>query len=306
MVIIKARMLFFLILIGAGARLGANSWAGEKAQVTRHNAVVFADPELRAPIGKLKKGQEIFISNSLRKRGAVAVLGLSGRTAYMKVKDIQLIDKAEDEGLNDVLNNKTAENGVHQQEGNGGYPDQGRKSERFGGKPYEARVKANYSVVKAYATDVATLDNDTSGSELSLDLELWPKRDWGGSFGIQHGSLSSPATLAELSYWAFRVGGNYIPWRYENMAWLVNGQLIYSPFTTLVRENIRYKGNMLGLDLSSQLEFEFTNTWGLNFGAGLEHLQVANLANGDSGRAMIVPAFQITAFRAFLGIHWNI
>jgi hypothetical protein len=303
MIVLKTGMFFILVLIGVS--LSASTWAIEKAQVTRHNALVFADPELRAPIGKLKKRQEIFIGQNLRKRGAVAVLGPSGRTGHMKVKDIQLIDKAEDEGLNDVLNNKIAEGGVHQED-KGDYPDQGRKSERFGGKPYEARIKTNYSMVKAYATDLTTLDNDTSGSELSLDLELWPKRDWGGSFGIQYGSLSSPATLAELSYWAIRVGGNYSLWRYENMAWPVNSQLIYSPFTTLVRENIRYKGNALELDISSQLEFEFTNSWGLNLGAGLEHLRVADLANGDSGRAMIVPAFEITAVRAFLGIHWNI
>lgn len=64
--------------------------AAQEAVVKTDYAIIYADPELEAPIGKVRRGKTIMVGEVKRRQDTILPVSVSGRIAWIKVEDITL------------------------------------------------------------------------------------------------------------------------------------------------------------------------------------------------------------------------
>ena len=78
----------------------SSAFAAQVAIVISDRAIIYADRQMSAPIGYLKKGKKLKVGEVKRNKGRVLPVVVNGRIAYIKVadiqtsKDIKLLEKA--------------------------------------------------------------------------------------------------------------------------------------------------------------------------------------------------------------------
>ncbi len=87
---ISWKMLFWPLFLGILLALIEGAFGSQKAVVSTENAVVFADIDLSAPIGTIHQGKEIKVGAISRKNGTVLPIIVTGKIAYIQVKDVYL------------------------------------------------------------------------------------------------------------------------------------------------------------------------------------------------------------------------
>ncbi len=70
-----------------------SSIAAQWATIVADKAVIYADPEMTAPIGFVKKGKKVRIGEVAKNRSQVFPIIVSGKITYIKIQDIQTSDK---------------------------------------------------------------------------------------------------------------------------------------------------------------------------------------------------------------------
>lgn len=68
--------------------LSLNAFAAQWATVTSNKAIIYADPQMSAEIGFIRKGKNIRVGEVIKNKGMVLPIVINKRIAYIKVKDI--------------------------------------------------------------------------------------------------------------------------------------------------------------------------------------------------------------------------
>lgn len=82
------RLLNFIIL--GIIFLWPSTYAAQEAVVRSQYAVLFADPDLKAPIGKISQGQTLMVGANPRRGGTIYSTAVSGHLAWVKAEEIAL------------------------------------------------------------------------------------------------------------------------------------------------------------------------------------------------------------------------
>ena len=68
------------------------AYALKRAMIKSERALVYADEELTAPLGFIKRGKEVTISENTTKSGKLYRMIVSGRIAYIQNKDLYILN----------------------------------------------------------------------------------------------------------------------------------------------------------------------------------------------------------------------
>ena len=79
-------------LICTGAAL-----ASQEAEILVDQAVIYSDPQLLSPIGRVSRGKRILIGDKKRNSGKTYSTVVNGRVAYIRVHDVQTMTQIVDE-----------------------------------------------------------------------------------------------------------------------------------------------------------------------------------------------------------------
>ena len=82
------KYLWYLIFCTFTLGLSKATYSYQKASVISDNAIIYADPYLRVPIGTLSLGKEIIVSDKSVNHGKSYILSLKEKVAYMKTEDL--------------------------------------------------------------------------------------------------------------------------------------------------------------------------------------------------------------------------
>ena len=90
---IKLTLLLFSLLFCT------NALAAQIATITSPKAIIYADMKMSTPLGYISYGKKVKVGEVERKDGTVLPIALSGRIAYIKVKDISIKRGSQDAGV---------------------------------------------------------------------------------------------------------------------------------------------------------------------------------------------------------------
>lgn len=72
-----------------GFSLPILSHAAQRVRVSSDRAIIYADQELRAPIGTLSRGTELMVSETKRRDGTIVATVVSGKIVWIQVADLR-------------------------------------------------------------------------------------------------------------------------------------------------------------------------------------------------------------------------
>lgn len=78
-----AAYLFFLLLYSI-----PNGQAAQVAMVVAERAIIYSDSAMTSPVGYISKGKKLMVGNIARNKGQVYPIKVSGKIAYLKVRDV--------------------------------------------------------------------------------------------------------------------------------------------------------------------------------------------------------------------------
>ena len=88
-------LIFIFILALSGRAIAA-----QVAVITSPKAVIYSDQKLTTPLGYISYGKKITVGDVERKDGTVLPVIISGRVAYIQIKDINIKKTSADPGIN--------------------------------------------------------------------------------------------------------------------------------------------------------------------------------------------------------------
>lgn len=86
----------FSLFLGFNQELAAKKF--KYAMIKPERAIVYADEETTAPLGFIKRGKEVTISNNTTRSGKLYRIVVSGRIGFIQSKDLYILN---DFGLNE-------------------------------------------------------------------------------------------------------------------------------------------------------------------------------------------------------------
>jgi hypothetical protein len=89
LLLILCCFLFFVTNIS----FGQDKSGIKKARVIESEAIIYADPTLKTPIGKASKNTQLYIGRPLEKNPEIAPIVVSGRIAYIQIANLYIDDK---------------------------------------------------------------------------------------------------------------------------------------------------------------------------------------------------------------------
>ncbi|GEM_PF-3266509 len=92
---------FFLITIGCSFIISLATYASQTARVMNGGATVYADKNLKSPIGQIKRGSVVKVGSVARNNGKVLPIIISGRVAWVRVVDLKINWFERDDELED-------------------------------------------------------------------------------------------------------------------------------------------------------------------------------------------------------------
>lgn len=77
-----------IVLVLTAILICQDLWASQAAIVTAEEAVIYADKQMSAPVGYVRKGKKIRVGSVSRNRAQVYPIVVSGKLAYIRVIDV--------------------------------------------------------------------------------------------------------------------------------------------------------------------------------------------------------------------------
>jgi hypothetical protein len=236
-----------IMLIALCFILGLYSRTAHSAQmavVSSAQAIIYADQNLTSPIGYVRNGRRLLVGSQARARGSVVPVVVSGRIAYVQLKDVTLSNQ-----LGDSLTNS----------------DQQRELEHL--------VEAKFEDTDRYSF--------AENNYFSVGLGSGTTSSFSNTFGIDNASFTELSLEVDhrpiISRYSVGVGLVYLSLREDELAIRsirahVNGY--YSLFRMSLISAHLMAGFSLSGDLRVQLEDEVTSSGmlGLQGGAQLRIL----------------------------------
>jgi hypothetical protein len=226
------KLISFIFLFAVGQL----SMAAQVAIVLSNKAVIFADINLKSPIGYVKKGKKLAVGDVKRKRGKVLPVLVNQQIGWVRVSDVRL--PSEEKSFD--RSKKVSEHVID-----------------FEKKTKDPLDQNNFLTVKlspasfsiaGTASEVEFSESLTSGTELTLMYEHknpYHKVHWG--IGLDYFS----GNIDVFSFQSINLKGGfaYVPIRLSWVSLEVYGNLLLSGDFRVDSEALgTYKGNMYGLD----------------------------------------------------------
>lgn len=247
----SAKKLLLFILLS----LCLPALASKLAVVKEQKAVIYADEDLRAPIGTLSQGTTLKIGEKFRKRGTIAYSTFKDRIVYIRVADLSI------SGVKDefVLNNT-----------------------RFKLKAIEDVKKVGRPSVAYLSARVAQSIPGSDWSQLATDMEtknapflsLGVQAEYNykqGRFTFYTGYEYTQNFDGQLfiSMYTFDFGLSYAIFQGDHYSWDILAGPVISPGITIATENDQYRteGGGYGYKIGTSLKLFRGLKWGITVGA---------------------------------------
>lgn len=243
-------LLIFLILPSQ------NIWAARAAIVMADQAVVYADDQLSAPVGYVRKGKKISIGESPKNRPDVFPVVVSGKTAFIRVSDVS----TERQNVDSTL----------------------LVAERFK-KVTEDVQKANYTVSYfSYATQIGTEKTNSGLSDkdaldwhgLSLKGGAWVSRVW--DLEIMLNLLNAKATKETFNMVELGAGTAFNVYEKGRFKVKLLAQLLLVPFANYAFEDkFRVNGFGFSTGAGASLRYRLGRRLGIEGFGGLYYTSLS-------------------------------
>lgn len=254
----------------------ANSPSALAAQigiVRKPKAIIYADLDLKSPIGYVRKGKELAVGEVKRRRGEVLPVVVNGRVAWIRVADISLPDeiKSFDQDKKVTEHNLFVEEKIKDPLSENNYLT-------FRTGPATVRLSTTNTEVGDEVLDV------TEASETSLMFNHknpYHKIHWG--LGLEYVT----GTIQFLTYKSINLKGGiaWVPIRLKLLSLEAYANVAMSGDFRVESRNIGvYKGNMYGLDSGVALRLFPESLFGVMAGFGFTQYKIIDLngiANDD-------------------------
>ncbi|MCR9204925.1 MAG: hypothetical protein NXH75_10125 [Halobacteriovoraceae bacterium] len=250
--------------------------AAQVGIVTSAKAVIYADIEMKSPIGYVKKGKQIAVGNVKRRRGEILPVVINGKIGWVRVQDLRLPDEERDFDRG----KKVTEHEVLIDEKVKDPLDQNNF----------VTLRTGPSGVEISAQDSETgelteaLDSATETSLMFEHKNPYFSTHWG--FGLEF----FQGKLGVFSFRSANIKGgiSYVPIRLSWTSLEIYGNALLSGDFRVESEGIgEYKGNMFGLDYGAMLRLLPEYRLGIVIGGGMTYykftgLEDIQIENGDN------------------------
>lgn len=266
--------------------------AAQLAIVQSSRAVIYADIELKSPIGYVRKGKQLAVGEVKRRRGEILPVAVNGRIAWVRVQDLIL---PESQRTFETDNKKVTEHEVIIEE-----------------NAKDPLNMNNYITLRTGPSSMA-LTAGSAGEEGSLDLTTAAETslmfDHKNPYRSIHWGVGLEYFQGELGLFNFRTlnlkgGFAWVPIRLSLLSLEAYANLVLSGDFRVASQDIgEYKGNMYGLDYGVALRLFPESKFGVVFGAGITQYRLAGLneiqnIQNDS----IIEVKSLTGSKVFAGL----
>ena len=235
---ISSRSIILLTLIFC-----QNLWAYQSAMVIADRAVIYADEQMSAPLGFIRKGKKIKVGEVARNRAQVYPIIVSGKMAYVRVIDLSTETESVESGK--------------------------LVAERFQ-KNTEAEHKTNYTLNFFNFSSQVTLDKENADLKNKAALNWFGVGIRGGAqvspswdFDLMANFLNGKADKEVFRVVEFGVGGSARLYEQNRFKLRYFAQLIAVPFATYALGSV-FRVN--GYGYSAGTGFNMTYRLGKNVG----------------------------------------
>lgn len=261
-----SRILLFLFLFPTYV------FAYQIAYIKDSRALVYADEELKVPIGYLSKGKKIQVGEVKRNKGKALPTVLSGKVVYLKVEDLAFKDEKTDKYVASGTEHFIEE----------------EKEEKETLEPIRLVVNLDFMDPGSQWNQLMSLTGDPQNpmNQLEALLEL---RLVESKFFFDAGFIYSTLQGGTYSFEALGFKGlvQYRLFDFELLDLDLNAGFHFAPGGAKLKYNGVYdNGNYFGYIFGAQARFMPKSTWNINVGAsyniiGMNELENIPLPSGE-------------------------
>ncbi len=263
--------------------------------VRKNKAIIYADLDLKSPIGYVRKGKELAVGNVKRRRGEVLPVVVNGRVAWIRVEDLSL---PEEQKPFDQDKKVTEHNIFYEEEVKDPLDQNNYLTLRSG--PASPKASFNNNAVGEQQVDVS---NATETSLMFNHKNPYHSIHWG--IGLEYVS----GTTELVNYRSINVKGGiaWVPIRFSLLSIEAYANLALSGDFRVASEGVgEYKGNMYGLDYGVAARLFPESLFGLVAGLGLTQYRFSNLDRIQTiDDESLTEITSLSATKVFVGLSYR-
>jgi hypothetical protein len=286
----KLTLLFTLLIFFIGHAHGA-----QIGIVRKNKAVIYADLDLKSPIGFVRKGKELAVGKVKRRRGEVLPVVVNGQVAWIRVEDLALPDEQKPFDIDRKI---TEHNIFYEDEVKDPLDQNNYLTIRTG--PASPSVSFNNNVLGEQKIDVS---NATETSLMFNHKNPYHSIHWG--FGLEFVS----GTTEFVNYRSINIKGGiaWVPIRFSLLSIEAYANLVLSGDFRMESRGIgEYKGNMFGLDYGVAARLFPESRFGGVAGLGLSQYNFSNLDKIQTIEDdTLTEVSNLTATKVFAGLTYR-
>lgn len=287
----KSLLAFLLLLFGA-----SQAQAAQVAIVRKAKAIIYADLDLKSPIGYVRKGKELAVGKVKRRRGEVLPVLVNGKIGWVRVDDISLPEEIKSF-------------------------DQDRKVKEHklffaDDKVKDPLSENNYLTLRTGPANLSlSTRNDESGEE-SLDVSSasetslmfnhknpYHQVNWGVGFEYVTGTRNF------FAYQSINIKGGlaWVPIRLKLLSVEGYANLALSGDFRIESQNVGvYKGNMYGIDTGIAVRLFPESQFGIMAGLGYTQYRLIGLGDIENDEDDVRTDFSsISGTKLFAGLSYR-
>lgn len=284
------KYIFLLIIL-----FSSSLKAAQVGIVASLKAIIYADIDLKSPIGFVRRGKKVAVGSVKRRRGEILPVNVNGQVGWIKVSDLLLPseENAYNSSIKELEHDVGSENTIQD-------PLDENNFILFSYGPLSASVAGEDSFEGGFD------ENLTDSFELSLMFQHknpYLPVHWGLGFEYIEGNFL-PYSVRSLNV---KGGLSYVPLRMKILSLEFYGNITLSGDFRVGSEGLgEYKGNMVGLDYGSLLRFLPESKLGFYGGAGFTFYKLLDLDEVESLTSnKILNVTQVSGFKLMGGISYK-
>lgn len=281
----------FLPLLAHSAQLGI---------VRPDKAIVYSDIQGKAPIGFIRKGTTVKIGDIAKYNNSTIATVVNGKIAYLKTKDLFLVDEFEYDDIRDTAISGTLQEYLY----NAKFRSKSSLYATFGGFETGSNWEDLSQVVNRKSTN-------RLGTYFHGRFEYHPffHKRLSLAGGVDYFSISDQ----RIDFESFGPGVDLLIeiYSHEYFFFGFQGSLHYSPVAKLNILGVEPRLTMIGTTLGFYAVRYFDSGFGLRGGVGHQNLNVESVDDLDLGTnegfdTISIDELTITGFHIYLGLHFRI
>jgi hypothetical protein len=282
---------FFLFCL----TFATTAYSAQWAIVTKPKAIIYAHPDLTAPLGYIISGKKIRVGDKPRNLGTVLPVVISGRVAWIKIQDLYL-EKLVSSGL--VKNDSFIRGDV----------DLSRNKESLENNSHLSGLLGFFSPGNDW-NNINFLLNDEEGGSLGFALHgryhHWPvsAKRFNFAWGLSYFSLSGNNHALVVT--AAAVEGHYTFTRRDSWEADLVATLFYSPLTGLTIDDQTSTGDTFGGSFTGEFRYKLNQDWSFISNAGLQSLTV-NAPLDDASKDIFIKELKLYGWTTYFGFTYKL